>query len=126
MSEIAQEVEKLEAFVDPQATVAGLKLRPFTAGSLILLRKTKNGLLDGSQEDVEFDVAAFLYAHTAEPKTVRESARTADAWRDAVLTFADGISVADFVAAAQQIKGILQRASVGQDYDVDQEPDHPN
>lgn len=126
MSEITQDIEKLEAFIEPQPVVAGIKLRPFTAGSLILLRKTKNGLLDGSEADVEFDVASFLYAHAGELKQVRESARSADSWRDAVLTFADGLSVKDFVAAAGQIKGILERASAGQDYDVDGEPDNPN
>jgi hypothetical protein len=124
--DIANEVEKLAAFIEPAPKVAGLALRPFTAASLIILRKTGNKLLAGDESNVEFDVAAFLYAHTDTPKQVRESSATAEAWESAVLTFADTLSVRDFITAANEIKGIMERAMVGQDYAVDQEPAHPN
>lgn len=124
--EITNEIDKLSAFIEPAPTVAGLTLRPFTAASLIILRKTGNALLNGSEENVEFDVAAFLYAHSGDTKQVRKTAQDAGAWQDAVINFAETLSIKDFVKAAGDIKGIMERAMVGQDYEVQQDNHDPN
>lgn len=125
-TEITNEIEKLEAFVAPAPVAAGLTLRPFTAGSLILLRTTGNGLLTGTSTNLEFDVAGFLYLHTADKAEVRRAAKSTESWRDAVLAFADGLSVKDFVSAANEIKAIMAAASVGQDYEVERDDHDPN
>jgi len=110
---------KLEVFVEAEPVVCGLELRPFTAGSLIILKKTGNGLLKGDDTNTEFDVAAFLYAHTANVKIVRRAARNKEIWEEMVLAFADKLTVRDFVKAANQIQGIMESAMIGQDYEVE-------
>jgi len=124
--EITHEIDKLSAFIAPAPVVAGFTLRPFTAASLIIMRKTGNTLLSGSEANVEFDVAAFLYAHSGDTKQVRKTAQDAGAWQDAVLNFAETLSVQDFVKAAGEIKSIMERAMVGQDYEVEQDKHDPN
>jgi hypothetical protein len=125
-NEITKEVEKLAAFIEPPPEAAGRTLRSFSAASLILMRQTNNGLLVGSEKDIEFDVAAFLYAHTQDVRKVREVARAPDTWRAAVLDFAESLTVPDFVKAAGEIRAILERAMVGQDYVVEQDKTDPN
>ena len=110
---------KLDVFVEAEPVVCGLELRPFTAGSLIILKKTGNGLLKGDDSNTEFDVAAFLYAHTADVAIVRKSAKSKEAWEEAVLVYADTLTVRDFVRAANQIQGIMESAMIGQDYEVE-------
>lgn len=126
MSEITSEVEKLQAFIEPTTVVAGLSLRPFTAASLIIMRQTGNGLLKSDESNIEFDVAAFLYAHSADRQQVVKTSKDAEAWRDAVMEFSQGMSVRDFVKAASEIKNILEQAMVGQDYAIEGDKQHPN
>lgn len=116
-------------FIAPESTVAGLVLRPLTAGTLILLKQTKNPLLTGSlTEDKEFHVAAFIYIHSGDPRTVRKAAASDTTFREAVLEFADSLSVADFAKAAGQVKDICEKSVIGMNYEVEGGGgnDHPN
>lgn len=119
------------AFTDTPDTIGNLTLRPLTAGTLILLKQTKNPLMAGGigEEDREFHVAAFLYIHAGDPKAVRKAAANDAAFREAVLEFADGLTVADFAKAAMQIKDICERSMVGMNYEVEDtggSDAHPN
>jgi len=125
-NEITTEVKKLESFVAPESKAAGLKLRPFTAASLILLRKTDNGFITNAKGNLEMDVAAFLYLHATPIKNVIEASATMESWRAAVLEFAERVTVRDFVDAAKEIRGIIDAAFVGQDYEVPTENHDPN
>jgi hypothetical protein len=127
MSDVLNEVDKLAAFVDPNPTVAGLELRPFTAASLILMKRTVNGLLQGKDDNIEFDVAAFLYLHSTKQSEVVKAARSTESWEGAVLEFAGKLTIPDFVKASKEIRGIMEQAMVGQDYQVQTEnPSDPN
>jgi hypothetical protein len=116
-----------QAFVEPPAEVAGLKLRPLTMGTLILLKATDNKLITGTADNngLELEVAAFLYIHAADPLAVRRAAKSADAFRDAVLAFADTLSVGEFTAAATQIQEIITAATVGMNYQVEDNGEQP-
>lgn len=118
---MASEDEKLAAFVEPAPVVADRQLRPFTVASLILLRKTANGLLTGDQSNLEFDVAAFLYAHEVDVKAVRQAAKSVDDWQEAVLEYSAGMTIPDFVKAASEIKQILEANTLRPDYEVEDE-----
>ena len=117
---IDNEIKKLETFIDTPAEVAGLKLRRLTPGSLILLRMTKNGLLDGGEDitDIEYQVLAFLYIHSGDITEVRKSAKNIEVFEDKVLQFADTLSIKDFVKAADQVKQIITESSIGADYTI--------
>jgi hypothetical protein len=125
-TEDSHEAAKQAAFVASDPEVAGLTLRPLSAGTLIILKQTGNPLLDGSEKDVEFAVAAFLYIHIADAKEVRKVSADAVAFRDRVLEFAESISVPDFVKAANSIKDLIESAVIGHDYAVDQTNEQPS
>jgi len=124
---MTNELKKLEAFVAAETEIAGLKLRPLSAGSLIQLKLTKNPLIDGLEtNDPEFHVASFLYIHSADPKEVRKATANLEVFRDKVLEFADGISIPNFVKAAQQIQQLVESATVGNDYEVKSDEAQPS
>ena len=116
---MTDELQKLAVLVAPETEIAGLKLRPLTAGTLIQLKLTHNPLIDGVETtDPEFHVASFLYIHGADPKEVRKATANAEVFRDKVLEFAERLSVPDFVKAAQQIQQLVESATDGNDYEV--------
>lgn len=110
-----------QAFISPPLSVGGLELRPLTAGTLIILKQTGNKLVDGIVDgaDREFQVAAFLFIHAADPKRVRRVSGDPASFRDAVLEFADGLSITNFAEAAVGIRTICEQATVGQVYEVE-------
>lgn len=114
-------------FVEPPAIVSGLTLRPLTAGTLILLRQTDNKLISGKAgaEGVEYEVAAFLWIHGGDAVKVRKSAKNAETFREAVLSFADTLTVPEFTAAANQIQEIITQATAGMTYEVEGADDGP-
>lgn len=112
---------KERAFTAPPETIAGLRLRPLTAGTLAILRQTKNGLFlgEGKSSNLEFDVAAFLYVHAGNAADVRKSAWDPEQFRERVLIFAEDLSIPAFQGAAGSIQRIIERALAGQDYEVE-------
>lgn len=133
MSEIAQvdqtdlsENSKQAAFIALDPEVVGLSLRPLSAGTLIILKLTGNTLLDGSDKDIEFNVAAFLYVHSADPKEVRKASTNPEVFKERVIEFAENLTVPDFIQAANSVRDIIESAVVGQDYEVDQSGEQPS
>ena len=119
--------EKLQAFTAPDPEVGGITMRPFTAMSLILLRQTGNRLLDGVEaEGIEYDVAAFLYIHTAPRDQVLAVAADKGKFQRAVLEYADGLTLGDFTKAAKEIRRQIEGAMAGQDYQVEDQENSGN
>jgi hypothetical protein len=122
---------KVAAIVAPEVnTIAGLTLRPFTAGTLAQLMMTGSKLVapDGNQDDIAFHVLAFLYIHGGDVAKVRETVMDKAKFAPAVWAFADTVSIKDFIGAAEHIKAIIERGMVGMDYEVVSEGsnDRPN
>ena len=116
---MTDDLKKLEAFVAPAMEIAGLKLRPLSAGTLIQLKLTHNPLIDGDETtDPEYHVAGFLFIHSADPREVRKATANPELFRDRVLEFAEGLSIPDFVAAAKQIQQLVESAGAGNDFEV--------
>lgn len=120
---IQNDIEKLSALVEPPPQVLGMQLRPFTAGSLILLQIVKNPLLDGTanDDDLFFHVASFIYIHKADLSEVRKCIRNREKFEENVFKFAETFSVKDLIASAQDIKGIIEKSVAGLDYQVEDE-----
>jgi len=116
----SSDAAKVIAFVQPPSTVAGLALRPFTAGTLAQLMMTGNKLIEAnnSGDDVAFHVLGFLFIHAGDIATVRVVVMDKAKFAAAVWEFADKLTVKDFVAAAEEIKGIINSGVAGLDYEV--------
>ena len=117
----------LEAFIKPdEPVVAGIKLRPLSAGSYALLCLTKNELINPTGEEVEhpdektdvivkrrqpinaeIEALAFLYIHGAPLAEVRRVAFNEQLFRESVLAWADGLPMDAMAGALNQISEIL-------------------
>ena len=63
---------RVDAFIQKQSTIKSLKLRPFTAGSLLICKKIGNKLITGGEsENPEFDILSFIYIHAGPLMEVR-------------------------------------------------------
>lgn len=125
--EITKEVEKLAAFVEPPDTVAGIELRPFTAGSLMLLEKTGNKLHSSGKDAPMFDVLAYIYMHSAPIREVQRAAANIQSWTEAVELFSFGVSISNLITTAGTIGDIIKKSTVGLDYQVeDKGGENPN
>jgi hypothetical protein len=125
--EITKEVEKLQAFIEPPAVIAGVELRPFTAGSLMLLEKTGNKLHVSGKDAPIFDVLAYIYMHSAPIREVQRAAVSNPSWTEAVELFSFGISIQNLLETAGTIGDIIQKSTVGIDYQVqDRGSENPN
>lgn len=117
--EITKEVEKLSAFIEPPAVVAGIELRPFTAGSLMLLEKTGNKLHQAGSNAPMFDVLAYIYLHSQPIADVIRASTSMASWTEAVEKFSFNVSITDLVTTAGKIGEIIQKSTVGLDYTVE-------
>ena len=72
-----------DSFIEPQAEIAGLKLRPFSAGTLTLARKLKlsvvtgEGIADLSNEDKQKQLTTLLFIQAAPLDTVLKAVAVA-------------------------------------------------
>lgn len=118
----------LQNMVDPDPIVAGFPLRPFTGGSLILLQKAKNSLINTQvgSADLFFDIASFIYIHTEDIKTVRRALLNWDEYQIKVMEFADKINIPDLIQAASEIRVIIEKAAAGLNYQVQSDGKEPD
>ena len=108
------------AFVAPTPTINGEIVRPITAGSLILLKRTGNKIIEGQTSDLpERDLCAFLFIHTQPVEQVRRACATADAFDEAVQTYAETLPIKELVKAGSVIKQLAQDAAASMDYEVE-------
>jgi len=99
---------RTDAFVQGESSIKGIKLRPFTAGSLLICRKVGNKLIAGGQsEDPEFDILSFLYIHSAPVNEVRVNSFSKEKFWSGVLAWADKLKITDLEEAGKLIEKII-------------------
>lgn len=117
----------LAAFIKPdEPVVAGVTLRPLSAGSYALLGVTKNELINPTGEEIEvpdpktgamvkrrqprnaeLEALAFIFIHAAPLAHVRRVAFNEQLFREAVLAWADELPMDALAGALEQIGTIL-------------------
>lgn len=97
-----------DAFIQGESAIGNIKLRPFTAGSLLICRKVGNKLITGGQsEDPEFDILSFLYIHAAPVMEVRSNSFHKEKFWSGVLAWADKLKITDLEEAGRLIEKII-------------------
>jgi hypothetical protein len=90
--------------------IAGLELRPITAGDLALLIESGVGLVIGRTDSIAYDVGAILYSQSRPRDTVRRvAARSKGAFRDMVYEFLDLYEPGVFAEATPRIVALVDR-----------------
>ena len=97
-----------DAFIQNESVLKNIKLRPFTAGSLLICKKVGNKLITGGQsEDAEFDILSFLYIHSAPVKEVRINSFNKEKFWSGVIEWADKLKISDLEQAGKLIEKII-------------------
>ena len=97
-----------DAFVPKETSIKDLKLRPFTAGSLLICKKVGNKLITGGDsENPEFDILSFIYIHCAPIVQVRVNSYSKEKFWTSVLEWADKLNVSDLNEAGKMIEEII-------------------
>jgi hypothetical protein len=125
--------EKLEPFSSPDSIFIGsLILRPFGAGSIALMSKVGNRLMDSSVNDLKdleklFHVQSFIFLHGEELEKVKAATLLNEnefLW--AVSEFCNQFSGKQITDAVGPIMKQITKSMVGQDYEVEKESHDPN
>lgn len=105
---LKQSEARSDAFIHGESAFGSIKLRPFTAGSLLICRKVGNRLITGGQsEDPEFDILSFLYIHAAPVNEVRVNSFSKEKFWSGVLAWADKLKITDLEEAGKLIEKII-------------------
>ena len=131
MSDADKEIQELEQFISTgNKEVDGVKLRPITAGTYLILKRVGNPIISGSEEDLEKDdmeyhLASFLYVHDEnnDLKDIRKNALNAEAFTEAVFEYAETLTIIDFVKSTDAIREIVDQATIGSDVQVKEDPE---
>jgi len=126
---VEAEQKKLEAMLDKGRTVDGIRIRPFTAGNLIRLQLVGNPLVDSgtcNPEEQLYHVASFLFIHSAPIEEVNRAIEDRKTFKGAVLNFMDQVNIRDVPKVAEEIGQIIRNATIGTDYEVENEGPAPN
>jgi len=99
---------RADAFVPKETSIRDVKLRPFTAGSLLICKKVGNKLITGGEsENPEFDILSFIYIHSAPIVQVRVNSYSKEKFWGSVLEWADKLKVTDLEEAGKMIEEII-------------------
>lgn len=102
-----------DAFLQNESSLKDIKLRPFTAGSLLICKKIGNKLITGGQsEDPEFDILSFLYIHAAPVNEVRINSFSKEKFWAGVLAWADKLKITDLEEAGKLIEKIITESGL--------------
>ena len=120
-----------DAFVPKETSIRDLKLRPFTAGSLLICKKIGNKLITGGESDnPEFDILSFIYIHSAPIVQVRVNSYSKEKFWTSVLEWADKLNVSDLNEAGKMIEEIITSSGLAiaspKDDDKSSGTDSPN
>lgn len=97
-----------DAFIPKETSIKDVRLRPFTAGSLLICKKIGNRLITGGEsEDAEFDILSFIYIHAAPIQQVRVNSYSKEKFWGAVLEWADKLKITDLEEAGKMIESII-------------------
>ena len=103
----------VQAFIPPAAKAGGLTLRPFTAGTILLLERMEHPLVDDAakRDMTPEEVLSLVFVLT---RPVKESNallnQGPEAFSDAVVEFADTIPVADLKPVGEAIRAHFKAA----------------
>ncbi|XHR27550.1 MAG: hypothetical protein ACFUZC_16590 [Chthoniobacteraceae bacterium] len=107
-----------EPFTQAPGEIAGLKLRPFSLGSLSLCRKLKLTLLtgDASQEQIDENemikqISTFLFIQSRPVEEVLRAIKSREFYDEHVLPFSLDLPMASFQQTLQEIMRIVNEAS---------------
>jgi hypothetical protein len=89
--------------------VAGLTLRPITAGDLALLIEAGVGLVIGRTDSIAFDVGAILFSQSKPKNEIRKLASKRNDFRAAVYDFLDSYEPDVFAEATPRIVELVDR-----------------
>jgi len=102
-----------DAFVQKEFSIKSLKLRPFTAGSLLICKKIGNKLITGGESDnSEFDILSFIYIHAGPLMEVRMNSYSKEKFWGAVLEWADKLKISDLNEAGAVIESIVTSSGI--------------
>ena len=93
----------------PSEEIAGLELRPISAGDLALLLSVGVGIVIGRMEGLMFDVGAILWAQSAPRDEVRALARDKEAFSAKVYAFLDEFEPSLFQDATPRVVELIER-----------------
>jgi len=110
--------ETLESsFITPPAEMFGLKLRPFSLGSMQICRKLKLTMLTGdakpedlSEEEQQVQIVAFLFIQSKPVPDVLSAIRSPNFRDDVLLPFSMELPLAAIPAAVEEIKRVMNEA----------------
>ena len=112
--DVLQSKRRSDSFITEEKSICGKKVRPFTAGSLLICKRVGNSLVTGgASESAEFDVLSFIYIHTAPTEQVRKASFSKELFWAAVTEWADGLSVTDMEKAGSLVEKIIAESGVG-------------
>jgi hypothetical protein len=89
--------------------IAGLTLRPITAGDLALLIEAGVGLVMGRTDSIAFDVGAILFSQSKGRTEIRRIASKKADFRAAVYDFLDSYEPSVFQEATPRIVELVDR-----------------
>lgn len=108
-----QSQKRSDAFIQKENSLKGIKLRPFTAGSLLICKKIGNKLITGGESDnAEFDILSFIYIHAAPNIEVRANSYNKEKFWNAVLEWADKLKITDLEEAGKLIEAIITESGL--------------
>ena len=104
---------RADAFIPKETSIRDVKLRPFTAGSLLICKKVGNRLITGGEsENPEFDILSFIYIHSAPVTQVRVNSYSKEKFWGSVLEWADKLKVTDLEEAGKMIEEIISSSGL--------------
>lgn len=124
--------DKLDSFVKPDSNlIAGIDLKPLSAGRLAILQRVNNPLLVKSSSEVAdnelvYHMAAFIYVLHDDIEKLRAMSRNPDLFDKSVIAFMDDLNISDIAKMSESIQAIINEAMVGQDYEAEGESSDPN
>lgn len=105
-------------FTQAPAEIAGLKLRPFSLGSLSICRRLKLTMLTGeadaetlSEDEKQQQIVAFLYVQSQPIPEVLKAIQSSRFFDETVLPFSLSLPMEAFPEAIREIQRVIDSAS---------------
>jgi hypothetical protein len=106
----AERNRELDAeLLKPGEEIAGMMLRPISAGDLALLMEAGVGLVVGKTDSLAYDVGAILWSQSQPREEVRALAVKKEKFRAAVLDFLDEFEPGLFQEATPRVVELVDR-----------------
>lgn len=106
-----------DAFTEPEKTIAGLKLRPFSIGSLNICRRLNltlftqaEGAAELSEEEKQRQIVAFLFIQSEPLPDVLKAIRSENFDDEYLLPFSCRLPISAIPEAVKEIQRIIDAA----------------